>query len=196
MLDLILASASAARQKLLHQAGVVFKAVPADLDEAAVKEELKNTEAKVLALTLAQRKAASVAAHYPQAAILAADQLLEMDGIIFNKPKDRAAARTQLQSLRSKTHKLINGVSLYMNGEAIWSYTDENKLKMRDFSDALLDAYLEMAGDSVCQSVGGYKIEGMALQFFEKIEGDYFSILGLPLLPILEALREYRAIPS
>lgn len=191
---LILASGSETRRQMLFRAGLTFRVVPADVDERAierdVREEDPEADGSEIAMRLAGAKAEAVSAKFPDALVIGADQVLTYDGTVFAKPADVDAARKQLQELRGKQHQLHAAVALARNGEAIWEGVDVAVLTMRKFSDAFLTTYLEEAGDKVCTSVGAYQLEGLGIQLFESIDGDYFTILGLPLLMLLEVLRE------
>jgi septum formation protein len=190
--ELVLASASPTRARLLEAAGIKPTIEPADLDEAALKASFKaaGRDAGDCALALAEAKAQRIASRMPGALVLGADQLLVCDGAWFDKPTDRAAARTQLLALRGKRHVLPTAAVLIRNGAAIWQVLEEPALTMRPVSDAFLDDYLAAAGDAALGSVGGYQLEGRGAQLMSAIEGDHFTILGLPLLPLLEVLRD------
>jgi len=190
--ELVLASASATRARLLEAAGLKPTIAPAQLDEQAVKAAFKaeGRDAGDCAVALAEAKAKRVAARMPGALVLGADQLLVCDGQWFDKPADRAAARTQLLALRGKRHVLPTAAALVKDGTAIWRALERPALTMRRFSDAYLDSYLASAGDTALGSVGGYQLEGRGIQLMEAVEGDHFAILGLPLLPLLAFLRD------
>lgn len=192
---LILASGSASRATLLRLAGIAFEVCVSGVDEAKIKETHKGTPYQ-LALALAAAKAAAVyAEHYASSPdthyIIAADQLLVCDEVIFDKPPTMAAARQHLEALRGRTHQLIGGVVLYKNNEILWQHEETATLTMRDFSDDFLDDYLDRAGEAILSSVGAYQLEGLGVQLFSEISGDHSGILGLPLLPLLQALRDY-----
>ena len=142
------------------------------------------------ALRLAEAKAIDVSRRNPGARVIGADQVLALGNKIFGKPRDRAHCHEQLQELRGQTHVLISAVVLAKDGMTIWTHTDEAQLIMRDFSDEFLEDYLDAIGDDCTTSVGGYKIEGRGVQLFQSISGDHFTILGLPLVPLLVQLRE------
>ena len=192
MSRLILASGSAARARVLREAGVAFDVIWPDVDEDEVKKTFRQTQADAerIAAELARRKALSVRAFDPEAVVLGSDQVLAYDGGLFDKPRSLADAKAQLRVLRGKTHRLISSATMVKNGAVVWSATDTVSLAMRPFSDVFLDEYIAALGDLVLTSVGGYHIEGLGAQLFERIEGDLFSVQGLPLLPVLGALRE------
>jgi septum formation protein len=195
---LILASASAARLALLRGAGLAVEALPAHVDEAAIKAAARADGASPdeTALLLAELKGARVARRHPEALVIAADQLLACGDEWFDKPPTRDAARAQLLALRGRTHTLVTSV-LCQRGEArVWHHVARPNLTMRDFSDSFLDAYLAAEGDALTTCVGAYRLEGMGIQLFERIEGDYFSILGLPLLPLLGFLRQHGGLAT
>ncbi len=196
--ELVLASASPSRRRLLEAAGLSFRVVPADIDEAAVKRALAGqspkADAAAVAGSLARAKAEAVSARFPDALVIGADQVLALDDALFDKPGGLAEARTQLLRLRGKTHRLLTGVSLAQRGESIWQHASAATLTMRAFSPEFLDRYLARAGGHVTRSVGAYEIEGMGIQLLERCEGDHFTIIGLPLLPLLAELRARGAI--
>jgi septum formation protein len=189
---LILASASAARARLLAGAGVPFEVMPADVDEAEGKAQARaaGLSAEATALNLAVAKGARISAARREAFVLGCDQMLEVDGRWFDKPRDVADARAQLKFLRRREQRLVSAVAVLRDEEVRWRYVEVARLVMRPFSDAFLDDYLAQARDQACASVGGCQIEGRGIQFFERIDGDFFTILGLPLLPVLAFLRE------
>lgn len=189
---IILASGSATRRAMLEGAGVAFVVDTAPVDESAVKDAMRaetDNPARV-AEVLAELKATRVAARHPGAIVIGADQMLECERVWFDKPADRAAARAQLLALRDKTHRLVSSVVAVRDGQRLWHHTDSARLTMRRFSDAFLDQYLDRAGDAVLSSVGAYQLEGLGAQLFMAVDGDHFTILGLPLLALLDFLRE------
>lgn len=192
----ILASASTIRLKMLLQAGVDCDVQPSNVDERDLEQSGATTDYEFLAKHLAQAKALNVAARFPQRLIIGADQILVLGSRKFDKPEDIRAARAQLKLLRGNTHRLISAAVCAQNSQVVWSHVESADLVMRDFSDDFLEKYLVDMGETVSQSVGGYKIEGAGLQLFEKINGDHFTILGLPLLPLLAFLRTRGALPS
>ncbi|WP_041536421.1 Maf family nucleotide pyrophosphatase [Parvibaculum lavamentivorans] len=190
----ILASASAVRAELLSGAGISFEAKDSRVDEDALKERFAGSnsddDTDALALELASAKALAVAAANGDALVLGADQILSCNGRRYDKPKSMAEARANLSAFRGHPHILHSGLALAAKGEVVWRHNARATLTMRDFSDAFLDAYLAEAGEKVMKSVGCYQLEGPGVQLFEKIDGDYFTILGLPLLPLLDELRK------
>ena len=192
--EIILASASLTRRRLLEAAGIVCRAVPSGIDEGAIKgADLRLHE---LPLELAKAKALAVSENNPAAIVIGADQILVCDGERFDRPRTVEAAGDQLKRLRGKTHELKTAVSCALDGAILWSHTEDAWLTMRNFSDEWLGAYLAAEGAGLADSVGGYKLEERGVQLFSRIEGDHFAILGLPLLPLLEFLRSREAIPS
>lgn len=190
---LILASGSATRRALLEAAGVKVSIIPADVDEAAIRDRLLASSPAVsheqIALALAEEKAKAVSAGQPEALVIGADQVLSFEGRLFEKARDIAEARAHLGLLRGKTHALHAATVLAKAGAVVWGGVETARLTMRAFSDAALDSYLARVGDVVLTSVGAYQIEGPAIQLFESIDGDHSTILGLPLLPLLAELR-------
>ncbi|HTH15682.1 MAG TPA: Maf family protein [Magnetospirillum sp.] len=189
---IILASGSATRRAMLEQVGVSFVVDTAPVDEAAVKEAMRaetGNPARV-AEVLAELKATRVATRHPGTIVIGADQMLDCDGAWFDKPDSREQAREQLCALRGKTHRLTSAVVAVRDGQRLWHHAESAKLTMRRFSDAFLDSYLDQAGEAVLSSVGAYQLEGLGAQLFMLTEGDFFTILGLPLLALLDFLRE------
>ena len=186
---LILASKSAARRAMLEGAGVPFAVQVADVDEDAVKALHDPADAGGLAIELARIKALAVSRRDPEAWILGADQTLAFEDGLVSKARSMAEARDRLSAMRGRTHHLHSGAALARNGQVVWAGADVAAMHMRDFSDAFLDAYLETEGEGLLASVGAYRLEGMGSQLFAAVEGDYFTVLGLPLWPVLEELR-------
>ena len=195
---LILASASRSRANLLRAAGVAFEAIPAHIDEESVKINVKakGATAAQCAETLAEFKAVHVSEQHPAALVIGADQMLECEGTWFDKPADLAHARRHLATLRGKTHVLPTAVTVALGGACVWRHVALPRLTMRGFSDSFIEGYLRAAGDDVLTSVGAYQLEGPGAQLFSNIEGDFFTILGLPLLELLGFLREHDAVPQ
>jgi len=194
----VLASASGARRQLLAAAGVEFAVLPARIDEEAVKASLKaeRKSADEAATTLAELKALSVSARVPGALVIGADQMLSCNGQWFDKPPDRDHAFAQLRALAGKRHTLHAAVCLARDEAILMHRVERAHLAMRPLSDAFIGRYLDAAGDSVLDSVGAYQLEGLGAQLFERIDGDYFTILGLPLLPLLDILRAHGVLPA
>ena len=186
---LVLASRSKARRALLDAAGIPVEIRPADLDERTVAARAGTKPPAELAVLLARAKALDVARTTPGRLVLGADQVLALDGIIFSKPAGRAAARAQLAALRGKTHVLHSGLAVARGGDVLFACVAEARLTMRAFSDNFIETYLDTAGAAVTESVGGYQVEGIGIQLFERIDGDHSTILGLPLLPLIAFLR-------
>ncbi len=187
---LVLASRSDVRGKLLAAAGLWFEIRPAGLDERAVEAQAGKPEPIATARVLARAKASAVAAKQPGQLVLGADQTLARGAERFSKPADRTAAAEQLRRLRGRSHELHSAIALVRDGEVLFEHADSARLTMRDFSDEFIDTYLEAASDAASASVGGYQLEGIGVHLFERVEGDYFTILGLPLLPLLAFLRQ------
>lgn len=197
---LVLASGSRSRRQMLDAAGLTFDIAPADVDERAIRETLQAGDSGIepadVAEVLARAKAETISRQHPDALVIGADQVLALDDEIFEKPPDLAGARRHLQKLRNRTHQLHSAVVLARNGEVVWAHVDTASLTMHAFSADFLETYLTLAGTVICDSVGAYQLEGLGVQLFERIEGDYFTILGLPLLPLLAELRARKVISS
>lgn len=191
---LILASKSAARRAILTEAGVPFTVQVADVDEDALKAP--GVDPAALAVELARAKALAVSRHDADAWVLGADQTLAFDGGLVSKAPTLEAARERLIAMRGRSHQLHSGAALARNGQVVWSGVDTVEMKMRDFSDAFLDAYLAAEGAALLACVGSYRLEGLGSQLFEAVEGDYFTVLGLPLWPVLAELRRAGVIGS
>lgn len=193
---LILASTSASRRALLEGAGLTFTCEAARIDERAIEADLAGALPGQIALRLAEEKAIEVSRRFPDAVIIGADQTLSLGVTSFHKPPSEDHARRQLLALRGQTHRLNSGVACVHNGEVLYGHVATADMTMRAFSDAFLDHYLTIAGKNVLSSVGCYQLEGPGIQLFERIEGDYFTILGLPLLPLLTCLRSLEVIDA
>lgn len=194
----VLASASRVRTALLRAAGIPILVDAAAIDEAEVKAALRAARAEPVAIaeTLAELKAQRVSRRHAGNLVIGADQVLECDGVVFDKPADLAAARHQLLALRGRRHQLVSAVVLMRDGQRVWHHVARADLTMREFSTDFLDRYLQSAGEAALSSVGAYQLESVGAQLFASIEGDYFTILGLPLLPLLDILREHAVLPS
>lgn len=197
---LILASGSAARKSMLEAAGLSFAVQPADVDEAGIRNTMEEQAADfspaAVAGALAAEKARVVSQANPDAWVIGADQVLAFDNRILSKADTVETASRTLMDLRGRTHMLVSAVALARNSAIVWQASDTAKLTMRQFSDSFLASYLERCGKNVLASVGCYELEGFGVQLFERIEGDYFTILGMPLLPLLARLREDNAVPA
>jgi septum formation protein len=191
--QLILASGSSARRSLLVAAGLSFAVKPADIDEGKVKREAREAgaDAASTALRLAELKAQAVAKDNRESIVIGADQLLVCEDEWFDKPADIVSAAEQLGRLRGRTHELITAVACYQGAARLWHHLATPRLAMRDFSDSFLDAYLEREKDAVTTSVGGYRLEGLGLHLFDAIDGEHAAILGLPMLALLDFLRQH-----
>jgi septum formation protein len=192
--EIVLASGSRARREMLAAAGVHFTVQAADVDEPAIRTRMRQADANVdpkrIAAVLAAAKAEDVSGKIGGSLIIGADQVLALGGELLSKAPSVEAARETLRKLRGRTHELHSAVAFAENGKITWEHVATARLTMRDFSDAFLNDYLLRAGDQVRQSVGAYELEGLGVQLFDKIEGDYFTVLGLPLMPVLAELRE------
>jgi septum formation protein len=187
--SLILASASAPRRQLLVNAGLAFEVEPSGVDEEEVTRSLGSRAApQELASTLAEMKAVKVSGRHPDAMVIGADSTLACNGRLFDKPPTMDAARKQLLALRGQTHELFSSVVVARGGQRLWHWSERAQLTMRPFDDAFIDTYLARAGEGVLASVGAYQLEGLGAHLFTRVDGDYFTILGLPLLPLLSFL--------
>ena len=198
MKPIVLASGSASRAALLRHAGVDFETRPSDVDEASEKAMLLASGAspRGVAERLAERKAAAVSAQAPDCVVSGADQTLDLAGALLDKAATLEEARERLEALRGRTHTLHSALAAAAGERILWRATESASLTMRAFSTPFLDAYLARNGEALLGSVGCYLLEGEGAQLFERIEGDYFAILGLPLLPLLRFLRGRGAIPT
>jgi septum formation protein len=186
---LVLASKSQSRRAILAGAGIPIEVVPADIDERAIEARAGDCGGAEVAGLLARAKAITVAAQKSGRLVLGADQTLALEARLFSKPADRVAARDQLKTLRGKTHVLHSALAVARDGEIVFEHHEEARLTMRTFSDGFLERYLDAAGAAVTASVGAYQVEGSGIHLFERIAGSHFTILGLPLLPLLDFLR-------
>ena len=185
---LVLASGSSSRARVLTQAGVAVLQDPADIDEAALLRP--GEDARAVAAKLADAKALAVSARHPGALVLGGDSVLALGAELIGKSRDVAAARALLARLAGQVHRIVSAASLARDGQIVWRQGGEGRLTMRPLSGAFLDAYLAAEAPAILSSVGCYHLEGRGAQLFDRIEGDYFSILGLPLLDVLAALRQ------
>jgi len=193
MTRLILASSSKARHSMLTNSGVDCEAIASMIDEEGYKQSMKaeGASAAEAAEALAEMKALRMYRQQPDGIVIAADQMLECNGIWFDKPRDRDNTRAQLLALRGKTHQLVSAAVIYKEGSRIWGTIDTAHLTMRNFTDEWLEDYLDAAGDDIYDCVGGYQLEGIGAQLFTEVRGDYFTVLGLPLLPLIGFLRDH-----
>ncbi|WP_417814958.1 Maf family protein [Thalassospira alkalitolerans] len=198
MTRLILASSSKARFTMLKNAGVDCEAIASMIDEEGYKQSMKaeGANAAEAAETLAEMKALRMYRQQPDGIVIAADQMLECNGIWFDKPRDRDNTRAQLLALRGKTHQLVSAAVVYKEGSRIWGKIDTAHLTMRNFTEEWLDDYLDACGDEIYNCVGGYQLEGLGAQLFTEVRGDFFTVLGLPLLPLIGFLRDHGILKS
>ena len=198
--QLVLASASATRHAMLDAAGVPFRSTRPTLDEGALKEAWLRTSSQSplegLAASLAEAKARQVSEWEPGALVIGADQVLALGARVFSKALSRDDAKQTLRELGGRTHELHSAVALATNGEIVWRHTDTAHMTVRNFSDEWLETYLNEAGGALSRSVGAYELEGLGVQLFDGVEGNHFTILGLPLLPLLAELRRRGVLPG
>ena len=196
---IVLASQSASRKAMLEAAGVAFTAEAAGVDEESVKAAMiaEGADGRRLADALAEMKAVKLSRRHPTALVLGCDSTVAAeDGTLLDKAGTREESRAQLQALRGTTHKLTSAAVVALGGEPIWRHVDTAKLTMRPFSDAFLESYLDAEWPAIGGCVGGYRLEGLGAQLFSRIDGDHFTILGLPLLPLLDWLRVRGEMPA
>jgi septum formation protein len=196
MARLILASTSPVRRMLLSQAGLTFEVERSPVEEAALKSGIGAIAPGAMAVKLAEAKAVAVANRLPEAIVIGADQVLDIDGEALDKPETVEIARRQLLRLRGREHRLETAVCCVRGSAVLWRHQGRARLVMRSFSETFLSNYLAQAGPDVTASVGAYQLEGVGIQLFDAIEGDYFTILGLPLLPLLAFLRSEGVIAT
>ena len=192
--QLILASQSRARQMLLTNAGIAFEAVPADIDERAVQQASGLTAPSDIAALLAREKALWVSSRQVSKYVIGADQTLALGDRLFSKPAGRAQAAEQLRALAGRAHELHSAIAVARDGKILFAEIAIARMTMRALDEAGIDAYLDAAGEAVTSSVGAYQLEGLGVHLFERIEGDHFTVLGLPLLPLLAFLRSERLL--
>jgi septum formation protein len=195
---IVLASGSTSRRAVLEAAGIDIVVDKSDVDEDVLKRRFKQAGSGIseTALGLALAKAEQVQARHPGQIVLGADQMLDCGGVWFDKPVDRAAASRQLIALSGQTHRLVSAIVALRNGVTLWQTVEIAELTMRPLSADFIDTYLDAVGDRALSSVGAYQVEGLGIQLFTRIQGDHFTILGLPLIPLLDFLRRERVLAS
>jgi len=196
MTRFILASGSQIRADILRGAQIPFDVIKSDVDEGVIKSKRGDLDPRDMALCLAEAKAKPVSLAHPDALVLGADQTMELDGALLDKLPSADLARERLRRMRGRPHCLHAGLALLKDGEPVWTLQQTSTIHVRDFSDGFLDSYLEQAGWALTASVGAYAYEGLGAQLFERVEGDYYAILGLPLLPLTEQLRRFGVIAT
>lgn len=194
----VLASASRPRREMLRNAGLVFETEAARIDEDEVKAALRSegADGARASETLAELKALRVSARRRAELVVGADQILECDGCWFDKPTDSAQAASHLRALSGRTHTLTSSVCVVRDGHRIWHHSDQARLTMRPLGNDFIEAYLSELGEAAFASVGAYQLEGLGAQLFSRVDGDFFTVLGLPLLPLLEFLRNHRVLAT
>ncbi|MBL8806639.1 MAG: Maf family protein [Rhodospirillales bacterium] len=194
----VLASQSRFRREMLERAGLEFAVDAAHVDESEIKLSMRQAGASVedVATALAEHKARRVALRHPGTIVIGSDQMLDCGGVWFDKPADRAHAEGHLRALSGKTHRLVTAAVVFRNGTRVWHHTESAKLTMRPLEADFIRRYLDAMGEDAGSSVGAYQLEGLGAQLFSRVEGDFFVILGLPLLPLLGFLRAQGVIPE
>ncbi|MEH6692278.1 MAG: Maf-like protein [Pseudorhizobium pelagicum] len=194
--QLVLASSSPFRRMLMENAGLVFEAVAADIDERRIEAALEDTHARPeqVAVELARAKALEVSRRMTGALVIGSDQTMSLGDRVYHKPKDVEEAKRHVLSLSGKTHRLNSGIALARDGEVLWDHLSHADLTVRTLSADFVEGYVARCGEKLLGSVGAYQLEGEGIQLFSEIRGDYFTILGLPMLPLLDKLRDLRAI--
>jgi septum formation protein len=195
-MKLILASKSASRRALLEAAGIPHEAIPSGVDESAIKAAAlaEGRVPQAIAAVLAEAKALAVP-RVPECLVLGGDQVLEFEGRLYDKPQTRDEAAERLREMSGRVHYLRSGMALAQDGRVIWTHQSSAALRLRDLGEIEIAAYLDEVGEAVLATVGAYELEGKGVRLFDRIEGDYFSILGLPLLPLTAELRRYGVLP-
>ena len=195
-MTIILASQSVARKNMLQAVNISYEAIPADLDEDALTDNAKAQQhaPREIALMLAQEKALSISKGHPDKLVIGSDQVLGCDGEMLSKAANEQEAKEKLKFLRGKTHYLISAVSVVKDDDILWSHSDAAALSMKNFNDEFLEAYCSQAGAALTRSVGAYEIEALGARLFEKVEGDFFTIQGMPLLPLLHYLENEQGL--
>lgn len=191
---LVLASASPFRRMLMENAGLAFESRAAEIDEREMEAGLEGAPPDQVALALARAKALDVSRHFSGALVIGSDQTMSLGNRVYHKPKSIKEAKENLLSLSGRSHRLNSAIALARDNEVVWQHVAHADLMVRILSEAFIDRYLARVGGKVFGSVGAYQLEGEGIQLFSKIDGDYFTILGLPMLPLLEKLREFGAI--
>jgi septum formation protein len=196
--SLVLASASPFRRMLLENAGIAFQAKAADIDERAIEGEVERqgSSPEEIALILAEAKARDVGQAFPDDIIIGSDQTMSLGTRVYHKPRDMNEARDHLLSLSGQVHQLNSGIVLTHGNDILWKHVSSARMSVRVLRPDFIDAHLERVGTKALSSVGAYQLEGEGIQLFDKIEGDYFTILGLPMLPLLAKLRDLRVIDA
>jgi septum formation protein len=193
-MNIVLASSSPFRRMLLENAGLEITARPAQIDERAIEATQGDADPDAVALVLAKAKALDVSRHAPEALVIGSDQTMSLGDTVYHKASTREEARQTLMSLSGKTHRLNSAVAIARNDTILWEHVSHANLTARPFDESFIERYLDRVGDKAFSSVGAYELEGQGIHLFEAIDGDYFTILGLPMLPLLQQLRKLRAI--